>query len=415
MSPLRSIDSVVIGAGQAGLEMSRLLGAAGHEHVVLERRTTLGGGWQDRWDAFRLVSPNWTVSLPGMEYGGEDPDGFMPRDEIVEHFRRYATAVAAPVELETAVTRLGTRASWPGFRITTNRGEIEALRVIVATGAFHTPRIPDAAAGFGPRIRQLHSHHYRRPEELDEGGVLVVGSGQSGVQLAEELRDAGRAVILSVGRCGRAPRRYRDRDIFWWLRQLATRGPDVGTPLPTADQLPSPRLRFACNPHMSGHDGGHETNLRRMATEGIRLVGRFEGADGAIARFASDLAANLDFADGFFAKQFREACDTFAVRTGTDLPAGEVDQFDYQPPEVSELDLDAEGISTVLWTSGYRPALNWIELPIFDEFGLPRTKSGVSEVAGLSFIGLPWQHDMGSANLVGMARDAAHIAESWEE
>jgi len=411
----RSVETVVLGAGQAGLVMSSLLRRAGREHVVLDRRTALGGGWQDRWDAFQLVSPNWTTSMPGFAYRGDEPDGFMTRDAIVDHFRAYGAAIDAPVELETDVTRLvALDGGSARFRLTTSRGAIDARDVVVAGGPFQVPFIPPAVGGFDSAILHLHSHHYRNPAQLPPGGALLVGSGQSGVQLAEELVAAGRPVTLSVGKCGRVPRRYRDRDIFWWLRQLATRGPDVGLGLPTSDKLPSPRARFSCNPHLSGHGGGHDTNLRRMAADGgVRLVGRFAAADGTRARFAPDLGESLTFADRFFDERLKSLFETFLERTGQSLPDGDVEQVDHQPPEVTELDLAAEGISTVLWTSGYRPAFGWIELPIFDEFGLPRQVRGVSEIPGLMFIGLPWMHDMGSANLVGLARDAEYLARPW--
>jgi putative flavoprotein involved in K+ transport len=275
-----SIDVVVVGAGQAGLITSWYLGAAGRDHVVLERRSSLGGGWQDRWDAFQLVSPNWTTSVPGFEYRGDEPDSYMTRDELVDHWRAYARHSNAPVRLDTDVTRLRVLdGGSPGFRLETSGGDLVAREVIVAGGPFQVPHIPSAAGGFDPSILQLHSHHYRQPGDLPPGGVLLVGSGQTGVQLAEELVEAGRPVTIAVGRCGRVPRRYRGRDIFWWLRQLGTRGAAVGTPLPTVANLPGPAARFACNPQLSGHGGGHDTNLRKMAAEmGVRLVGRFVAA-----------------------------------------------------------------------------------------------------------------------------------------
>jgi putative flavoprotein involved in K+ transport len=406
----RAVETVVVGAGHTGLIVSRLLSEAGREHLVLERRPSLGGGWQDRWDAFRLVSPNWITSVPGFDYRGTDPDGFMPRDDIVDHFRAYADAIKAPVELETDVTKLVPLEDGAGrFRLTTSRGDIDAHSVIVAGGPFQTPNLPPAAADFGPSILQLHSHHYRNPSALPPGGVLLVGSGQTGVQLAEELMDAGRDVSMSVGHCGRVPRRYRTKDIFWWLRQMATRGAAVGTPLPSVANLPSPRARFACNPQASGHAGGHDINLRKMASDGLRLVGRFEAADGTRARFAADLGDNLRFADSFFNERFKADCDTFVERVGEDLPPDEVGQFDHEVPEVTELDLAAERISTVLWTSGYRPAFGWIELPVLDEFGLPRQQDGATDVPGLAFVGTPWLVDMGSANLIAVARDAETV------
>jgi putative flavoprotein involved in K+ transport len=413
-TPGRSIETVVVGAGQAGLIASSLLRKAGREHVVLDRRTRLGGGWLDRWDAFQLVSPNWIVSLPGFPYRGDDPDGFMPRDDVIAHFRDYASAIEAPVELGMDVNRLEViRDGARRFRLETSGGSIEARDVVVAAGPFQRPHLPPIAASFGPDVHVLHSHDYRNPDALPAGGVLLVGSGQTGVQLAEELMAAGRSVTLAVGRCGRVPRRYRGRDLFWWLRELAVRGPDVGIGLPTPADLPAPAARFRCNPQLSGHGAPHDTNLRRMGAEGLRLVGRLEAVDGIRVRFGDDLAEILAFADAFFDKQFRDRLDTYAERAGLSLPEGWIEQVEFEPPEVRELDLAREGISTVVWTSGYRPTFDWIEAPVLDEFGLPIQQGGRTEVPGLSFLGTPWLVDMGSANLVGLVRDAEALAATW--
>jgi putative flavoprotein involved in K+ transport len=403
----RSVDVAIVGAGQAGLIVSRLLSEAGREHVLLERRATLGGGWQDRWDAFRLVSPNWTTTVPGFDYQGSDPDGYMRRDEIVDHWRSYAAAIAAPVELETDVTRLEPVTGGAArFRLTTSRGALLARSVVVAGGPFQRPFVPPVASSFDPSIQQLHSHHYRNPGALAPGGVLLVGSGQTGVQLAEELMAAGRSVTMSIGRCGRFPRRYRGKDCFWWLRQLAIHGRGVGTPLPSPATLPDPRGRFACNPQLSGHGTPHDTNLRRMAAEGLRLAGRFEGADGTRVSFRPDLAESLRFADSFFEERWIERLDTFAERRGEQLPPDHFEQVAYDAPEVTDLDLAAEGISTVIWTSGYRPTFEWLRADVLDDHGLPISADGLTAVPGLAFIGTPWLVDLGSANLVGVARDA---------
>jgi putative flavoprotein involved in K+ transport len=404
----RSVDIAVVGGGQAGLVVSRLLREAGRESVVLERRMTVGGGWQDRWEAFRLVSPNWTVSVPGLDYEGPEPDGFMPRDELIAHWRRYAETIRAPLELGTDVTKVATH-DGPGpsrFELTTSRGKLLARSVIVATGPFQRPHVPVIADRVSPTIRNIHAHAYRDPVTLPPGGVLLIGAGQTGVQLAEELHASGRAVTLAVGSCGRMPRRYRGHDIFWWLRQLGTVGPSVGASLPTADRLPSPAARFACNPHLSGHDGGHTVNLRRMAAQGVRLVGRLEGIEDTIASFRDDLADNLAFADRFFDERLRPLCDTFAERVNGDFPVDRPDQFDFDVPAVARLDLAREGITTVIWTSGYRPEFSWLDPPVLDTFGLPVQDKGWTATPGLGFIGTPWLVDMGSANLVGLVRDA---------
>ncbi|HTI28974.1 MAG TPA: NAD(P)/FAD-dependent oxidoreductase [Methylomirabilota bacterium] len=404
--------TVVIGAGQAGLIMSHHLREAGREHLVLERREQLGGGWRDRWDGFQLVTPNFVTGLPGFPYDGGDPDGFMPRDKIAGRVAAYAGVINAPVALGTNVRRLAADPASPGsFLVETNRGSVLAQEVVVATGGFHRPRIP--ATGLDPAIHQLHAHDYRNEAQLPPGGVLLVGSGQTGVQLAEELQEAGRSVTLSVGHCGRVPRRYRDRDMFWWLRSLVNDGPRIGVELPSVEELPDPRARFACNPHLSGHGGGHDTNLRRFAAQGIRLVGRFQSAEGRRAQFAADLSANLAFADSFFDQRFRDLLERFAERAGLDLPPDDREPFGFEPPEVTQLDLQADGISTVMWTTGYAADYGWLDLPVLNELGVPRHVGGISEVPGLTFIGLLWQRNQASANFVGVASDADYLASRW--
>jgi putative flavoprotein involved in K+ transport len=410
-----STHTVVIGAGHAGLIMSRLLTHAGREHVVLERRSTLGGGWQDRWDAFQLVTPNFLTDLPDHPYADGDPDGFMTRDEIVARTARYADVIDAPVVLDAEVRRVTLdeqRADAHRFRVETSAGRIGAVEIVGATGAFHVPRIPET--GLGPSIAQVHAHDYRDPDSLSPGGVLVVGTGQTGVQLAEELFEAGRQVTLSVGHCGRVPRRYRDRDYFWWVRQLVLHGDALGTPLPTVEQFPDPRMRFACNPHLSGHGGGHDTDLRRFAADGMRLVGRFDDADGTTADFRADLEENLAFADATFDQRFRPLFDSYVAAAGLDVPPDDREPFAFRVPEVTELDLAAEGISTVLWTTGYAPDYRWLDVPVERQFGVPVHHRGVTDVPGLSFIGMLWQRDNASANLAGVARDAEYLASRWE-
>ncbi len=405
---VRQVETVIVGAGQAGLTMSRLLGQAGRDHLVVDRRSQLGGGWQDRWTSFRLVTPNWSASFPGQPYDGTEPDGFMPRVEIADRVARYAATIGAPVALETAVERLAARDG--GIRLETGGGAIDARQVIVAAGSFHRPRTPPIAAALPGRLVQLHSHAYRTEAALPPGAVLVVGSGQSGVQLAEELADAGRRVFLSVGHAGRVPRRYRGSDIFRWLHACAIEGDRYGTPLPPVTSLPDPRLRSTGNPHVSGHSGGHDTNLRRFAAEGMTLIGRIEGVDGERLQLASDLAANLAFADRFFDERFRTLVDTYIERAGLDAPPDDRLAYAYDPPMPTELDLAAAGISTVLWTTGYALDYAWIDLPIFDSLGFPRQTDGLTEVPGLAFLGSLWQRNQGSATLFGVGRDALVLA-----
>jgi putative flavoprotein involved in K+ transport len=402
---------VIVGAGQAGLVMSHHLGRAGRDHVVLDRRSTLGGSWQDRWDDFRLVTPNWTVSFPGQPYDGSDADGFMARDEVVGRVARYASTVDAPVHLGVDVARLTAGGGSP-FRLETSAGPIDAASVVVATGSYHVPRIPPVASSLPAAITQLHSHEYRNEGQLPSGGVLVVGSGQSGVQIAEELRDAGRAIYLSVGSAPRVPRRYRGRDIFRWLADLATSGPNLGIGLPTVETLPDPRLRFAPNPHLSGHGGGHETNLRQMAADGMTLVGRVAGMDGHRMHFAPGLSVSLDRADAFFGERIQPMIERYIALARLDVPQDDRQPVRFDPPEIETLDLDDAGITTVLWTTGYRPDFGWIDLPILDDVGLPRQRRGVTDVPGLYFLGLLWQHTQASATLFGPTLDGPHLLDA---
>lgn len=404
------IDTVVVGAGQSGIAASHLLSKAGREHLVIERRESLGGGWQDRWDAFRLVTPNWTSALPGYPYDGDDRDGFMPRDEIAARIARYAAVVGAPVVGGVEVVRLSP--TDPGFHLETSAGQVEAAHVIVATGSFHTPTRPAIATALPPRLTQLHTHDYRNERSLPDGAVLVVGSGQSGVQIAEELLDAGRETYLAVGSAGWAPRRYRGQDIFRWLWSLAADGARVGVPFPTADRLPDPRMRLAANPQLSGHGGGHDVDLRAMAERGLGLVNRLVGIDGERMRFAPALDAALAHSEGSFDERFRPLIDRYIELAGVDAPPEERTRSTFAPPERTELDLGAAGVSTVIWASGYRPDFGWIDAPIVDEQGLPRNRRGLGEIDGLGFLGLLWQHTQASATLFGPTQDAAWLLDA---
>jgi len=399
-----TVDVLVVGAGHAGLAMSGLLGDAGHEHLVVDGRHRLGGGWQDRWDEFRLVTPNWTTSFPGWDYDGTDPDGFMRRDEITERVARYADVIGAPVALGTEVQRLSPLAEG-GFRATTSGGLVTAREVVVATGSYHRPRIPPIADHISDRVLQIHSHDYRREDTLPAGAVLIVGSGQTGLQLAEELFAAGRSVYIAVGSAGRVPRRYRGRDIFGWLVELIRQGAAHGVTLPTAEELPDPAGRFNPMPTLSGHGGGHDTNLRQYAADGIALAGRMTGADGEMLTFADDLGLNLERADDFFDERLRGPIDAYIERARIDAPPDDRVAVVFQPQGRTELDLRRAGVSTIIWATGYALDYGWIDAPILDGMGYPRNARGVSDVPGLSFLGLLWQHSQASASLVGPSLD----------
>ena len=338
----------------------------------------------------------------------------MARDELVARVAGYATRIGAPVALNTEVQRV-VPSTDGGFAVETSDGAIAARNVIVATGGFQAPRIPPIGAALPTRLFQVHSHAYRRPDDLPPGAVLVVGTGQSGVQLAEELQGAGRRVFLSVGTAGRIPRRYRGRDFFRWMYAILTDGPPYGVSLPAADALPDPRMRLMANPHLSGHGGGHDTNLRAYAADGsMTLIGRIEGVDGERLKLSDDLPAKLAFADGFFAERFQPLVDALIEKAGIDAEPDDAEPVTFAPPVPRDLDLRRAGITSVLWTTGYVRDYGWIEAPITDELGFPRQRNGVAELPGLFFIGSLWQRTQASATLFGVGGDAIELARAMD-
>ncbi|HWO60399.1 MAG TPA: NAD(P)/FAD-dependent oxidoreductase [Umezawaea sp.] len=400
-------DTLVIGGGQAGLATSYWLTEAGVEHLVVDRRDRLGGSWHDRWDEFCLVLPNFTLLLPGMPYDGDDPDGFLGRDDVVKHLSRYASTFEPAVRLDTEVHRLS--AADEGLVAHTSGTTFEARNVVLATGPYPRPRFPAAAERLSAHVRQLHSDDYRRPSQLADGGVLVVGTGQSGAQIAEELHLAGREVHLAVSRHAAAPRRYRGRDLGWWLLRIHQHGPEVGVEM----KPPPPAARFAGNPILSGRDGGHSIDLRRLARDGVRLYGGLESADGTTVRFSNDLADRLAFTETQFDKTQRLLFDRYIAAARIDAPPD-----DRRPPgdptvptTDTTLDLDAAGIGSVVWATGYQLDFRWVDLPVFDEWGYPHHTRGVTTHPGLYAVGLPWLHSVASSVFAGVGPDAAHVAE----
>jgi putative flavoprotein involved in K+ transport len=404
------VHTLVIGGGQAGLATSHFLTRAGIEHRVLERRSELGGGWHDRWDSFHLVAPNFCLLLPGMPYSGPHPDAFMPRDEVIEYVKAYAEFCAAPVRLGCQVERL-TRVN-DHFEARAASTTFVARNVVLATGPYQQPKVPPFAAQLAPHIAQLHSQDYRRPSQLAEGGVLVVGTGQSGTQIAEELQRAGRDVFLAVSMCPSAPRRYRGRDVIWWLLQAFQNREKLRLPFPNVDDLPTPADRFTCNPHCSGEGGGHDIHLRQLARQGMHLYGHLESVAGTRLGFSGDLAERLTFADTQFDKEFRPLFDAYIAAAGIDAPPDDRAPHDtFVPPISTELDLDAAGVRSVIWATGYRLDFGWVDLPIFDEWGYPRQQRGVTEQPGLYAVGLPWLYSEPSSVFAGVGADAAHIVD----
>jgi putative flavoprotein involved in K+ transport len=394
------VDTVVIGAGQAGLATSSFLTQQGREHLVLERGR-VGQTWRsERWDGFCLNTPNWTLALPGGEYDGAEPDAFTPRDGVVSYLEGYARAIEAPVREGVGVTSLESRDG--RHVLETGDGMLEAANVVVASGAFQRPLRSPVADALPADVVQLHSAEYRNPEQLPEGAVLVVGSGQSGCQIAEELLRAGRRVYLSVGRCPWFPRRLRGRDVLHW-------GIELGLMDETVDKLPSPAARLACNPTLTGNDGGHDCNPHTLGRDGAVLLGRLEGCEHGKLLLGGGLAEALAAGDEFEATIRRRLNEHIAAH-GLDAPEDPPAEPAPAPPDAPrELDLGAAAIRSVLWAGGFRPDFSWISPPLVDDMGWPLQHRGVAERPGLYFVGLHWLHKRKSALLFGVGEDAEHV------
>jgi cation diffusion facilitator CzcD-associated flavoprotein CzcO len=394
-------ETVVVGGGQAGLSVSRELTQAGVEHVVLEK-TRLGQTWRGRWDSFCLVTPNWSVQLPRHPYDRADPDGFMPRDEIVGYLERYAAGFGAPVHEGVEVTSLR-RLPDGDFALGTSAGDIVARTVVLSTGAYQRPHRPAGARTLPPELLQIDAGDYRNPDELPPGRVLVVGSGQSGCQIAEELHRAGRDVLLACGRAGWMPRRIGDHDVFWWLHEAGDLDDRV-------ESLPDPAARLAANLQATGHGGGHDLHYRTLQRMGVCLLGHFLGAEDGHARFAPDLADSVAWGD----KRHAKVLDGFrklAAERGLpwpDMPVPEPVKAT-TAERVSLADLGA-----VVFAGGFRPGYgSWVECPAaFDELGFPIHDEGASSVVpGLYFVGVHFLRKRKSSLLIGVGEDAAIVAD----
>jgi putative flavoprotein involved in K+ transport len=399
-------SAIIVGGGQAGLSMSYCLKERNVDHIIFEKNK-IGHSWRDRrWDSFCLVTPNWQCQLPGYPYAGKDPNGFMQRDRIVEYIEDYARSFSPPIKEGVEVLKVSKNHALNLFEISTSIGNYTADQVVIAVGGYHTPKLPKIAERLPESVIQLHSSEYKTPETLPDRAVLVIGTGQSGCQIAEDLHLAGKKVHLCVGSAPRSPRRYRGKDVVDWLDQMGYYDLAI-------DQHPQKeKVRSKANHYVTGRDGGREIDLRQFAIEGMQLHGRLKSIHKTKLEFFDDLAQNLDGADAV-AESIKKTIDGFIanhqIEAPTDIP--------YQPVWkplgfISEIDCEAENIGTAIWCTGYLTDFSWIEIPLFDGKGYPGHKRGVTDVSGCYFIGLPWLYTWGSGRFSGIARDASYLADS---
>jgi putative flavoprotein involved in K+ transport len=401
---MRTTDTIIIGAGQAGLAASRHLSEHGHDHVVLERGHTAQRWTSATWDSLRLLTPNWMNRLPAWDYRGPDSDGYMAAAEFAAHLVGYAHSFGAPVEEGSSVR--GLRRLGDGFEVVTDRGRWRADSVVVATGWCDEPAIPATARQLDPSVHQLAPGSYRNPGTVPDGGVLVVGASATGVQLADELRAAGRDVTLAVGSHSRLPRHYRGMDIFWWLGQ-------IGAFDKTIDEMAdAQRARHAPSLQLVGRPDRRSLDLGTLQEAGVELVGRVSAADGRHIRLAADLHETVAAADRSMRRVLRDI-DDHIERQGLSSEVLEADRVPSiavrQPAEA--VDLRAAGIRTVIWATGHRRRYPWLHIPVLDAHGEIRQRRGVTRIPGLYVLGQRFQHHRNSNFIGGVGRDAAYVTD----
>jgi putative flavoprotein involved in K+ transport len=393
-------STVVIGGGQAGLSASHYLTRHGVDHVVFEKKTVAHKWKSQRWDAFCLVTPNWQCQLPDHPYDGTDPHGFMVRDEIIAYVDRFVRKIDAPVFEHTSVTALERQGDM--FRLETSAGSVTADSIVIATSLYSEPATPRAAERLPEDIVQVHTADYRNAAQLPDGGVIVVGSGQSGCQIAEDLHLSGRKVHMVTGNAPRCARFYRGRDVVDWLA-------DVGQYDITIEHDGMTKKKHDTNHYLTGRDGGRDIDLRKFALEGMELYGRMSGVAAGKMVLEPNLKANLDGADRVY-NGINALIDRHIAEKGIDAPEGSVYQPLWQPEtERTELDLKAAGITSVVWATGFSPDWSFVGLPIFDGNAYPVHRRGVTSVAGVYVLGLPWLWTWGSGRFLAVGKDAEHV------
>lgn len=400
---VEKVETLVVGAGQAGVAMSEHLSNAGITHIVLER-SRIAERWRtERWDSLVANGPAWHDRFPNMEFSGVAPEAFAPKEKVADYFVAYAEQIRAPIRCGVEVLEVKKIEGGRGFRVNTSEGEIETTHIVAATGPFQKPIIP-AVVPESAGITQMHSNAYRNPDQLADGAVLVVGAGSSGAQIAEELLSVGREVYLSVGPHDRPPRSYRGHDFVWWLGVLGKW--DLNAPSPGTEHVTIA---------VSGAHGGSTVDFRRLGGQGMNLVGRTESFVDGVMHFAGDLVGNISSGDANYLSVLDEA-DAYIELNGLELPEEpEARNFAADPACVStplrDLNLNDAGVTTIIWATGFGVDYGWLQVDAFDDLGKPIHQRGVSKEAGVYFLGLPWQSRRGSSFIWGVWHDAKFLAD----
>ncbi len=395
---------VIVGGGQAGLSMSYYLQANQIDHLVVEKGGIMNAWKEKRWDSFTLVTPNWQCQLPGHPYAGDDPDGFMTKNQIIDYLDDFAEKVNPPIRLNTSVNRVNDDRGV--YHIDTSSGRLTADQVVIASGSYPVPIIPRMAEKIPSNVQQLHSEQYKNADQLKSGAVLVVGSGQSGAQIAEDLHLSGRKVHLATGDSPRCARFYRGRDVVDWLNQMNY------YKMPVQEHPLREGVRDNSNHYVTGRDGGRDIDLRVFAKQGMELYGFMNDLVGDELCFTPNLVANLNKADQSY-NNINRKIDQFIVQNNIDAPEQTEYQAVWEPScERERLSLSESGITSIVWCIGFQPDYSWIDVPVFNGRGYPQHQRGITEKKGLYFLGLPWQHTWGSARFSGISQDAQYISEA---
>lgn len=398
------VPVAIVGGGQAGLSLSYVLQERGVGHVVFEKARAMHAWKEQRWDSFCLVTPNWQCQLPGHPYRGADPDGFMKREEIVAYLDGFRTKAGASLREGVLVRRVAAREDG-GFAVDTSEGAFVADQVVAASGGYTVPVVPRMAERVPASVLQLHSEQYRNARALPDGAVLVVGSGQSGAQIAEDLHLAGRKVHLAVGDAPRCARFYRGRDVVAWLADMDY------YEMPVEKHPLREGVRDNTNHYVTGRDGGRDIDLRKFAREGMSLYGLLRDFSGTIFSFEPTLTAALNDADRVY-NGINAAIDRHIAEKRIEAPPPSVYLPAWEPAEEPvSLDLAVGNVAAIVWCIGFQPDFRWLDAAVFNGAGHPKHHRGVTAQDGLYFLGLPWLHTWGSGRFSGVARDAVHLAD----